>query len=73
MDTFTYMSVFISRKKQAAARLAQMSCKNVIAKAENGKGIELQVLNAKDVKNKQTKGKKNIYSGVRNSSTRYVY
>ena len=37
-----------------------MSCKNVIAKAENGKGIELQVLNAKDVKNKQTKGKKNI-------------
>ena len=49
------------RKKQANARMTQMSqlsSKKVIAKAENGKGIELQVIKGNEAKNKQLQGKK---------------
>ena len=52
--------VIFFRKKQANARMTQMSqlsSKKVIAKAENGKGIELQVIKGNEAKNKQLQGK----------------
>ena len=51
---------YFFRKKQANARMTQMSqlsSKKVIAKAENGKGIELQVIKGNEAKNKQLQGK----------------
>ena len=53
------------RKKQANARMTQMSqlsSKKVIAKAENGKGIELQVIKGNEAKNKQLQGKELLQS-----------
>ena len=52
--------VIFFRKKQANARMTQMSqlsSKKVIAKAENGKEIELQVIKGNEAKNKQLQGK----------------
>ena len=59
IKTRTNYSYFF-RKKQANARMTQMSqlsSKKVIAKAENGKGIELQVIKGNEAKNKQLQGK----------------
>ena len=53
-------SCYFFRKKQANARMTQMSqlsSKKVIAKAENGKEIELQVIKGNEAKNKQLQGK----------------
>ena len=55
---------YFFRKKQANARMTQMSqmtSKKVIAKAENGKGIELQVIKGNEAKNKQLQGKEMLY------------
>ena len=57
--------VIFFRKKQANARMTQMSqlsSKKVIAKAENGKGIELQVIKGNEAKNKQLQGKEMLQS-----------
>ena len=56
---------YFFRKKQANARMTQMSqlsSKKVIAKAENGKGIELQVIKGNEAKNKQIQGKEMLKS-----------
>ena len=38
-------------------QMSQLSSKKVIAKAENGKEIELQVIKGNEAKNKQLQGK----------------
>ena len=43
-------------------QMSQMSSKKVIAKAENGKGIELQVIKGNEAKNKQLQGKEMLQS-----------
>ena len=42
-------------------QMSQMTSKKVIAKAENGKGIELQVIKGNEAKNKQLQGKEMLY------------
>ena len=45
-------------------QMTQMSSKKVIAKAENGKGIELQVIKENEAKNKQLQGKEMLQTGA---------
>ena len=63
---------YFFRKKQANARMTQMSqmaSKKVIAKAENGKGIELQVIKGNEAKNKQLQGKEMLPKSLYRSPT----
>ena len=53
---FIFLNNINLRKKQAAARLA-MSTAKFVPSAEKAKGIELQVLNANAVENKQPQGR----------------
>ena len=50
-------------------QMSQMSSKKVIAKAENGKGIELQVIKGNEAKNKQLQGKEMLPKSLYRSPT----